>query len=251
MRSKDISEQRFGKLTAIRRVGKTNDGHIIWECNCDCGNVIQSPGTYLVRGNKKSCGCLIMDKRMDLSNQRFGRLVAIKDVGTIKNGMSNIRLWECLCDCGNLTTKRSSQLIQMKSNSCGCLVSDTVRARVKLPDGESGFNALFAHYVSSAKRRQISFELTKEHFVILTKSNCFYCGDIPKQECYAQKREGFTPYIHNGIDRYNNELGYTVDNSRSCCTLCNYFKHNLDVTNFLNHVEHIHSYQIMKQATKQ
>ena len=35
-------------------------------------------------------------KKIDLTGQRFGKLVVIRDVGR-KNGHV---LWECLCDCG-------------------------------------------------------------------------------------------------------------------------------------------------------
>ena len=35
-------------------------------------------------------------KKIDLTGQRFGKLVVVKDVGREN---SNV-LWECLCDCG-------------------------------------------------------------------------------------------------------------------------------------------------------
>ena len=34
----DITGQRFGRLTAIERVGHNNNGHSLWKCLCDCGN---------------------------------------------------------------------------------------------------------------------------------------------------------------------------------------------------------------------
>lgn len=53
----------------------------------------------------------------DLTMQRFGRLVAIKPVGTDKWG--NYR-WLCKCDCGNEKIIKSSKLVQGRTRSCGC-----------------------------------------------------------------------------------------------------------------------------------
>ena len=30
----------------------------MWECQCDCGNIVYVNGTSLKNGNTKSCGCL-------------------------------------------------------------------------------------------------------------------------------------------------------------------------------------------------
>lgn len=59
-------------------------------------------------------------KRIDLTGQRFSRLVAIKDAGYAKNGS---RVWECKCDCGNTAFIRAQDLIRGHTKSCGCDVS--------------------------------------------------------------------------------------------------------------------------------
>ena len=104
--------QRFGKLVAIKDVGRKN-GIVLWECLCDCGKHTNVVSNNLTRGNTKSCGC---SKRKDLTGQRFDRLVVIKDVGR-KNGMV---LWECECDCGKITNTTSDSLRGGKTRSCGC-----------------------------------------------------------------------------------------------------------------------------------
>ena len=53
----------------------------------------------------------------DLTGQKFGRLTAIEVNGTSKHG----NLWKCICDCGNETTARSSDLTSQHKRSCGCL----------------------------------------------------------------------------------------------------------------------------------
>ena len=55
-------------------------------------------------------------RKVDLSGRRFGLLVARDDVGT-KGGR---RIWECDCDCGNVTTVAASNLTTGNSSSCGC-----------------------------------------------------------------------------------------------------------------------------------
>ena len=58
---KDLTNMRFGKLTAIEISGRTNKGLVIWKCQCDCGNITEALGTRLVRGVIKSCGCLVKE----------------------------------------------------------------------------------------------------------------------------------------------------------------------------------------------
>lgn len=55
---KDLTGQRFGRLTVIQPNGKDSQGHYKWLCACDCGNLKTIVGTYLTRGETQSCGCL-------------------------------------------------------------------------------------------------------------------------------------------------------------------------------------------------
>ena len=54
----DLTGKRFGKLLVLRRLGTTEDGVPLWECQCECGNIRPIRGTSLRRGNTQSCGCL-------------------------------------------------------------------------------------------------------------------------------------------------------------------------------------------------
>ena len=55
---KDLTGQRFGKLTVRQflRIGK--DRSAIWLCDCDCGNTTEVSTKKLTSKNTKSCGCL-------------------------------------------------------------------------------------------------------------------------------------------------------------------------------------------------
>ena len=55
---KDLTNQKFGMLTALKPTNKRNGTSIIWECICDCGNVCYKTSSYLLNGDTKSCGCI-------------------------------------------------------------------------------------------------------------------------------------------------------------------------------------------------
>ena len=59
-----------------------------------------------------------MTKPVDLTNQRFGMLTAIRFSGERDN--SGNRLWECSCDCGGTTLATVSNLRSGSVNNCGC-----------------------------------------------------------------------------------------------------------------------------------
>ena len=55
----DISNERYGKLTTIKRVGTSKTGSALWECACDCGGSKEYSSFSLRQGDAKSCGCLL------------------------------------------------------------------------------------------------------------------------------------------------------------------------------------------------
>lgn len=54
---KDISGNKYGRLTAIKYAGKSKGKQTMWECLCDCGNIVIVEQQNLVGGHTKSCGC--------------------------------------------------------------------------------------------------------------------------------------------------------------------------------------------------
>lgn len=76
---KDISGQRFGRLTVIRYLDITErkKKNKNWLCRCDCGEYTTANASILKCGTKKSCGCLAIE------NSRRPR----------KHGMSKTRIW--------------------------------------------------------------------------------------------------------------------------------------------------------------
>lgn len=66
-----------------------------------------------------------MGIRIDLTNERFGRLLVIKYAYT----KGNRAYWECKCDCGNSTIVSGKLLRGGQTKSCGCLNIDKLKER--------------------------------------------------------------------------------------------------------------------------
>lgn len=58
---KQIEGQRFGRLVAIKKVGRNAHRNNLWLCKCDCGNEAEVSASALVGGHTNSCGCLMRE----------------------------------------------------------------------------------------------------------------------------------------------------------------------------------------------
>jgi hypothetical protein len=63
-------------------------------------------------------------KPIDLTGQRFGRLIALRRQENDQFGKAR---WLCRCDCGGETITRSNTLRKRETRSCGCLHAEAVR----------------------------------------------------------------------------------------------------------------------------
>jgi hypothetical protein len=68
--------------------------------------------------------------KVDITGQRFGRLVALRDSGDRRN--SSV-LWECRCDCGALVRLSVHALRSGNTRSCGCFRREEMSARFSRP----------------------------------------------------------------------------------------------------------------------
>lgn len=76
-----------------------------------------------------------MGNYKDLVGYRFGKLIILRYLGsTIKGGHA---MWECLCDCGNITTTTTNHLNAGHTTSCGC-AGRQARLRAKTKHGDCG-----------------------------------------------------------------------------------------------------------------
>ena len=57
-KTKNLINQKFGKLTVIEYIGKQEKREgVFWKCLCECGNNITVHRKELCTGDTKSCGC--------------------------------------------------------------------------------------------------------------------------------------------------------------------------------------------------
>jgi len=97
--------------------------------------------------------------------------------------------------------------------------ADKNKKRVKY---DSSLPHQYREYLSRANRKQIVFSLSVEEFTALSSGTCVYC---------------LAPAT--GIDRKNSKKGYTISNSQSCCSKCNWMKGQLREDDFIEHCQRI------------
>jgi hypothetical protein len=72
----------------------------------------------------------------------------------------------------------------------------------------------FASTKWQARKRELEFSISLEEFIVETEKPCEYCNNLlGKKSVYA-----------SGLDRKDNNKGYTIDNVCSCCWVCNSIK---------------------------
>lgn len=84
---------------------------------------------------------------IDITNQRYGRLVVVARDGSDKKGHA---LWECKCDCGKRITVRGDHLRRGATQSCGCYMREKAKKQHKR-HGETG-TRLYSIWCNMKKR---------------------------------------------------------------------------------------------------
>jgi len=74
---KDLRGKKFHKLTVVSKARiRSKDGHILWNCLCECGNKVRVRSASLNNGNTKSCGCLKINNLCGINNYQAQRVIA-------------------------------------------------------------------------------------------------------------------------------------------------------------------------------
>lgn len=203
----DLTNQRFGHLTAIRDTGKRYKGLSVWHCQCDCGNTCEVTTNHLRTGHTTSCGCA-KGQREDLTGKRFGRLVVQEYIGR-KNGYT---LWKCACDCGNSIVTSAHSLKMGRTKSCGCLNTETrsqsAYSRFGFVDGTSLVGISDKRRLNknnSSGVRGVTFDKKRNKWVaqITFQRKNYYLGRYDtKEEAIAARKAGEEKYY----GKYRKEL---------------------------------------------
>ena len=89
-------------------------------------------------------------------------------------------------------------------------------------------SAMYKLYQKSAEHRGIEFNIAKDDFIKLLKQDCVYCGSTPPMDSGR-----------NGLDRIDNQKGYSLDNVVPCCFKCNQMKGKLSRKEFYEHINKV------------
>ena len=132
-RAKDLTGERFGRLTVLYRLDDSGGRGVLWHCRCDCGAETDVLSGLLLRGDTTSCGCARRGRDVkDITGQRFGRLTALR---RLENGRGGRTFWHCRCDCGRETDVRLSSLLDGDTTSCGCRLGENGQPPLHYVDG--------------------------------------------------------------------------------------------------------------------
>lgn len=105
---KDLTGQKFGRLTVIKRNGSTEEGKAKWDCLCDCGNTVTVVGKNITHSFTRSCGCL----KKEFSDIRF-----------TTHGSCNTRLYKIWCSihyrCKNINSREYKYYGERGISVCG------------------------------------------------------------------------------------------------------------------------------------
>lgn len=69
---KDLTGQKFGRLTIISFAGLDSSQKSIWKCLCDCGTIKCIGNSALKKGTTKSCGCYRKERSRDANRKPPG-----------------------------------------------------------------------------------------------------------------------------------------------------------------------------------
>jgi hypothetical protein len=156
-----------------------------------------------------------MTAPINLKGKRFGRLLAIRDVGS--NGKR--RLWLCQCDCGGTAEVVATKLKSGHTRSCGCLLADKNRelrqTHGHAPQGERSLT--YKSYTNMITRCENPRAINYERYGGAGINVCdrWRHGEngLSGFECFLADM-GERPSRRHSIDRIHSTLDYEPNNCR-------------------------------------
>jgi len=215
----DITGQRYGNLTAIRRIGTNSHNSALWLFKCDCGNDYTASSASVRHDGVTNCGCKPLERYIDITGQKFGRLTAIR---FFEKGSKTQRVkWLFRCDCGKEVISDAHNVKQGNKKSCGCLgresSANTGRQTIKV-----AIAACTTHGMSNTKLYTM-WQNMKERCCKPNRkdSKHYYDKGITVCDEWLNSAKAFIDWaLSNGyqeglsIDRIENDKNYCPDNCR-------------------------------------
>ena len=246
IKASDRLNKWYGMVYPYEVIGKNKWGHAIVKFKCAgderCGCVGGGVGllSQILKGHKKSCGCTLKENLVD---KVFGRLKVL----SFRGARGNVMYWRCICSCGNYVIVSANSLRDGGTKSCGCLQKEA--ASISCKNRAKSFEyAMLSHIISEMRKSKDKVnkivELSRSQVLNLIHQPCRYCGDVDtKIKMMKDSIVHFgKEYRCNGVDRVDPSMGYTVDNSVSCCRSCNCAKWDYSLEKFKQHIIKIYNH---------
>ena len=211
-----------GRLT-VTLPGKSRS-----RCSCLCGSYADVLNRNLALGLTKSCGCL---GRVRVGVETVGDYRVLERKRVKKDQTRTYWLVEC-CYCGRKKWSFAGNIAKGLSVRCPCRIRALAEKNVA-----SFWNAFVKTYQDGARSRGLEWALTIDQVYALAGQPCFYCGAPP-----SPRKSHWRSYCTvdvSGLDRKNNDFGYTSDNVVPCCAVCNTMKMEMSVESFVTQCQKI------------
>lgn len=163
-----------------------------------------SVAQYVTHVNQflRYCGheelCFTNRRTLDLTGQRFGRLLALEPTSD-QHGKSRSVVWLCRCDCGRLAKASANSLSQGCRVSCGCLRTEKLKNYNCYRDGTSlrqvFSDTLYKNNTSGVRGVYLNRGLWAAN--ITYKGKKYFLGRYAKQEDAASARRQAEAWIRN------------------------------------------------------
>ncbi len=169
--------------------------------------------------------------------------IYIRDVEYRKYGKTIRRIIEVECICGKRKDVQYNNVVGGHSVCCGTgLCKKPYNKNTR--SSETTYNSIYYAYKKGAEKRGYDFNLSRDDFKNFLNKNCYYCGSKPTNiykitNSKTKEVRAGIPIVYNGIDRIDNSIGYTIENSITCCETCNRMKTNHTLDFFIKHIEKI------------
>jgi hypothetical protein len=127
--------QKIENLKLLKQTDRREGGYRVWECRCDCGNVVYVSSAKLKRRTVTNCGCRPRPGKhnQNLTGKKVGMLTV--DYLTDQTDREGKKLWHLTCACGGEAFMNTGDVNRGKKLHCGC---QTTHNRVDLRGTRKG-----------------------------------------------------------------------------------------------------------------